>query len=68
MRRRIGALLSGLDPARSPEQRRRLRAVRLLEEMGGRQGRDLLKDLSRGDERFLLTREARAALLRLDHR
>src|SRR5207302_3765295 len=33
-RLRIDRLLEGLDAGKTPEQRRRLRAVRLLEEMG----------------------------------
>ena len=66
VRRSIQALLDGLDPTRDPEQRRRLRAVRLLEEMGGAEARAVLESLSRGDVRFALTREAKAALLQLD--
>jgi len=65
-RRRLEALLAGLDPASAAEQRRRLRGVRLLEEMGGPGARALLRSLSRGDPRFRLTREAAAALRRLD--
>jgi len=38
-----------------------LRAVRLLEEMDSAESRALLKTLSQGDQRFLLTREAKAA-------
>jgi HEAT repeat protein len=65
-RRQITKLLDGLDPTRDPEQRRRLRAVRLLEEMGGADARALLERLSRGDDRFVLTREATTALRYLD--
>jgi HEAT repeat protein len=67
MRRRLEELLAGLDPTSMPEQRRRLRAVRLLEEMGGRDAHELLERLARGDARFTLTREAVSALHRLDH-
>jgi HEAT repeat protein len=67
MRRRLEELLAGLDPTSTPEQRRRLRAVRLLEEMGGRDAQELLERLSRGDARFTLTREAVSALHHLDH-
>jgi HEAT repeat protein len=67
-RRSIQTLLDGLDPTRNPEQRRRLRAVRLLEELGGADARALLEDLSRGEERFALTREAKAALQQFDRR
>ena len=67
-RRRIEKLLAALDAVPPPEQRRRLRAVRLLEEIGGPDGRALLKSLSRGDRRFALTREAGAALHRLNGR
>jgi hypothetical protein len=65
-RRRIKKLLDGLDWTREPEQRRRLRAVRLLAELGGADARALLEKLSRGDARFALTREAAAALRYLD--
>jgi hypothetical protein len=67
-RRRIEALLLGLDPTRSTEQLRRLRTVRLLEEMDSSESRVLLKTLSRGDQRFLLTLEAKFALQRLEAR
>jgi HEAT repeat protein len=68
LRRRIEELLAHVDPANSPEQRRRLRAVRLLAEMQDPDGWDLLKGLAQGDPRFVLTREATAALRRLDQR
>jgi HEAT repeat protein len=64
LRLRIEALLADRDP--TPEQRRRLRAVRVLEETGVAEGRALLKSLAQGDERFDLTKAAAAALLRLD--
>jgi HEAT repeat protein len=66
LRRRLDGLLAGLDPASAAEQRRRLRGVRLLEAMGDPDARALLRSLSRGDPRFRLTREAAAALRRLD--
>lgn len=64
VRRRIAVLLQGLEPMRSPEQRRRLRGVRLLAEMDTPDARALLARLARGDSRQALTREAAAALRR----
>jgi hypothetical protein len=40
--------------------------VRLLEELGDPASRDLLKSLAQGDPRFVLTREAAAALRQLE--
>jgi hypothetical protein len=65
VRQSINRLLDG-DLARDPEYRRRLRAVRLLQEVGGADARTLLERLSRGDDRFALTHEAAAALRYLD--
>jgi hypothetical protein len=68
-RARLDRLLAGLDQPRPPQQRRRLRALRLLEEMGGPEGRALLKRLSRADPRTgLAWEDAAAALRRLDRR
>jgi hypothetical protein len=64
-RRRIDDLLLGLDPARSPELRRQVRAVRLLEEVGGPDARALLTRLAAGGPQFRLTQEATAAVQRL---
>jgi hypothetical protein len=67
LRRRIDRLLAELSPPRTPEHRRRLRALRLLEEMGGPDSRALLERLSRRDPRSGWTwEEAAAALRRLD--
>jgi HEAT repeat protein len=64
--RRIETLLVGLDEVRAPELRRHLRAIRLLAELDSSESRALLKTLSGGDKRFLLTREAKFALKRLE--
>jgi hypothetical protein len=48
LRLRIDRLLASLDPPKEPERRRRLRALRLLEEMGSPDARALLKGLARG--------------------
>jgi HEAT repeat protein len=58
---RINRLLADLDPPRDAEQRRRLRAVRLLGEMDVPEARALLQRLAR-DERFAVTNEATLAL------
>jgi HEAT repeat protein len=65
-RSRLEAVLTGLEPASAAEQRRRLRGVQLLEEMGSAEARALLKELARGDSRLALTREAGAALRRAE--
>jgi hypothetical protein len=59
--KRINRLLADLDPSREPEQRRRLRAVRLLSEMDIPEARALLQRLAR-DRRFAVTAEATLAL------
>ncbi len=64
-RRRLKQLLADLERG-GPEQRRRLRAVRLLEEIGDVDARTLLSSLADGDPRFALTREAAAALGHLE--
>ncbi len=64
--RRIEELLIQLDTKQSPEDRRRLCAVRILEAVGSSEARDLLRSLSRGDPRLTLTQEAAAALGRLE--
>jgi len=68
VRRRLQALLAGVDQERAPEQRRHVRAARILAEIADADSRSLLKHLSQGDQRFVLTREAGAALIRLENR
>jgi hypothetical protein len=58
---RINRLLADLDPLRDPEQRRRLRGVRLLGEMDLPEARALLERLAR-DGSFAVTDEATLAL------
>jgi HEAT repeat protein len=65
-RRRIKELLARFDAKESPEQRRRRSAVRVLEVIGDRDARALLRDLSRGDPSLALTREASSALIAID--
>jgi WD40 repeat protein len=66
VRRRAEALVTELEgPVRSPESRRILRAVEVLEQVGSYQARLRLQELARGTEGARLTREARAALDRL---
>jgi HEAT repeat protein len=64
--RRIEELLIQLDTKQSPEERRRLCAVRILESVGCPEARNLLRSLSQGDPRLTLTQEAAAALGRLE--
>jgi hypothetical protein len=66
LRRALTDLLpTGPTLPRSPEERRRIRAVQTLEGVGSPEARKLLKRLADGAEGSRLTREARAALDRL---
>jgi WD40 repeat protein len=71
MRRRLQDLLEDLarHPQRpSPELLRQLRAVEVLERIGTPEARTLLESLARGAAGARLSREARAAVQRLDSR
>ncbi len=64
MRRRLEALLERLDPARSPERMRELRAVEALESVGSASAKEVLRSLAGGAAKSRLTEEAKAALVR----
>jgi RNA polymerase sigma factor (sigma-70 family) len=64
-RRRIEAVLDRLDPARSPNALREIRAVEVLERVGTPEARQLLAKLSRGAPVARLTQEAKASLERV---
>jgi hypothetical protein len=71
MKRRLQALLADLEPklvVASPSRLRALRAVQVLESLGTAEARQLLQALAKGVAEASLTREARAALARLDKR
>jgi RNA polymerase sigma factor (sigma-70 family) len=68
VQRRVESLLAGPRLVRAPEDRRHLRAVRVLEGAGTPEARRVLEGLAGGASRARLTREARAALGRLDRR
>jgi hypothetical protein len=55
-------------PVRSPDRLRELRAVAVLEYAATRQARQLLRELAAGEPGSWLTREAKAALARLEKR
>jgi hypothetical protein len=61
-RRRLQALLDGLDTG---ERLRTLRAIEVLERIGDKPARDLLRRLSKGAAGAWLTEEARTTLRRL---
>jgi hypothetical protein len=66
LRRRIERLLANLSlTPLSPEEVRGVRAVEVLEQIGGPEVRRLLEQLSAGPADLLLTREAKASLQRL---
>jgi hypothetical protein len=66
VRRRVEQLLANTEPAHSPEQRRALRAVEVLEHIGSPEARRVLETLATGAEAASLTREAKASLQRLN--
>jgi hypothetical protein len=65
-RRRIEELLGALDGPLGRERVRLVRAVEVLESSGTPEARRVLKRLAGGEPNALLTREAKAALVRLD--
>jgi WD40 repeat protein len=68
-RRRIEPMLAKLDAAiPSGETLRSMRAVRVLEHIGRAEARQLLREMAKGAEGAALTREALAALTRLNRR
>ncbi len=64
-RQRIQQVLSRLEPSASGERLRALRAIQVLEYMGTPEAREHLRVLANGLPEARLTREAKAALLRL---
>ncbi|HEY7308763.1 MAG TPA: sigma-70 family RNA polymerase sigma factor [Gemmataceae bacterium] len=64
-RRRIERILAGSRLSRTPDARRHLRAVRVLEQIGTRPARQVLQTLGEGAPSARLTRKAKAALRRL---
>jgi RNA polymerase sigma factor (sigma-70 family) len=67
LRRRAEALLKRTEEL-SPERLRTLRSVEVIESIGGAEAEALLKEWSQGAAGACLTREAKAALLRLAKR
>jgi WD40 repeat protein len=68
VRRRVEQLLLHIEPVHSPEQRRTLRAIEVLEHIGTPEARRVLERLAAGEENAFLTREAKASLRRLNCR
>jgi WD40 repeat protein len=69
VRRRLTGLLNGIArPETRPEHLRDLRAVEVLEHLGGAEARLLLGELAKGALEARLTREAKAGLTRLKRR
>jgi WD40 repeat protein len=63
-RRRIGELLDGLDPEKSPAALRRLRAIEALEKLGTSEAREVLRSLARDGDTAWLRHEAAASARR----
>lgn len=68
VRRRAAALVEQMDPVRSPERLRVLRAVEVLELIGTKEAREVLAGLAQGAPEARLTQETKAALERLSRR
>jgi hypothetical protein len=69
VQRRLRELLELTDPTRfTPQRMLALRATAVLEAIGNKEARELLRTLATGAPDALLTREAKAALLRLQPR
>jgi hypothetical protein len=66
MKQRINQVLSKLEPAASGERLRALRAIQILEYTGTAAAREHLRALAKGVAEARLTREAKAALERLE--
>jgi WD40 repeat protein len=67
--RRITQLLQELDPLSTSGKRlRTMRALELLERLGGAEGLELLRQLAAGDPQAWLTREGKASVARIDRR
>jgi WD40 repeat protein len=67
-RRRVAALLTSPGLVRSPETLRSLRAIQVLEAIGSKEARNVLKALAEGASEARQTREARDSLRRLTAR
>src|SRR5262249_19836393 len=68
LRGRAEGLLAQVDASRSPTQMRAVRAVEVLEYVGGPEARHVLQKLADGALQARLTREAKAALARMAKR
>jgi WD40 repeat protein len=68
VRRRIERLLEQLENSLPPDRLRGMRAVQLLEALATPAARDLLKEWAAGPKGGWLTKDAAAAVQRLDHR
>jgi WD40 repeat protein len=67
-RRRMERLLAEPRLVRTPEARRHLRAIRILEQIASPQARQVLQNLATGAADVRLTREAKASLERLERK
>jgi hypothetical protein len=67
-RRTVERLLAKLEPGGGPEQRRSVRAVEVLEHIATPEARQELQKHANGAAKARLTREAKAALVRLERR
>jgi WD40 repeat protein len=68
VRQRIDSLLANLDPRKSSDCLRTLRALEVLENIGTSEAQQLLEHLATGAPQARLTREAQAALARVTKR
>jgi hypothetical protein len=69
VRRHLTDLLEGIArPEKRPERLRDLRAIEVLERLGDADARLVLGELTKGDPKARLTREAKESLTRLKRR
>jgi hypothetical protein len=65
MRQRLEQLLRKVEPSRSPDRLREVRAIEVLEHIGTSEAEQLLQTLAKGAPEARLTQEAKASLERL---
>jgi RNA polymerase sigma factor (sigma-70 family) len=68
MRQRVEQLLRKVEPSRSPDRLRAIRAVEVLEHLGTPEAQEVLQRLAQGAPEARLTQEAKASLERLAKR
>jgi hypothetical protein len=68
MQQRLEHLLRKVEPSRSPDRLREVRAIEVLEHIGTPEAKQILQTLAEGAPEARLTQEAKASLERLAKR